>query len=100
MDIRWLYLQHSPLRGPKSRKRYRTFFFGPQNQLKRDCIFCLQKGGRFAPVVVVPNCCPIQEGGRFAPVHVVPNCFQKGGRFAAIVTIPFPTLKKAAASRP
>ena len=25
-----------------------------------------EEGGRFAPVVVVPNCCPIQEGGRFA----------------------------------
>ena len=66
-------------------------------------VCCLQKDGRFAPVVVV--ICSLQKGGRFAPVVVVPNCcpIQEGGRFApvvVIVTIPFPTFKKAAASRP
>ncbi len=78
-----------PLRGcscccfqwlPNSRRRPLR---GPSccSQLsKRDPLFCLQKGGRFAPVVVV-ICC-LQKSGRFAPVVAVP---------------PF---KKAAASRP
>jgi len=71
-----------------------------------------KKGGRFAAVVVVPNCCPIPEGGRFAALVVVPNCpketnyfafkkaaasvrsccyliccLQKGGRFAPVVVV-------------
>ena len=63
-----------------------------------------KKAGRFAAVVVVPNCCPTQKGGRFAAlvvlfclqkggraaVVVVPNCcsIQEGGRFAALVLVP------------
>jgi hypothetical protein len=65
---------------------------------KRDpLLFRLQKSGRFAPVVVVPNCCPIPEGGRFAPVVVVPNChlIQKGGHFAAIDAVPIPIVQKS-----
>ena len=54
-------------------------------------ICCLQKGGRFAAVVVVPNCCPIQIGVRFAALGVVPNCPKETHYFA---------FKKAAASRP
>jgi hypothetical protein len=54
-------------------------------------ICSLQKGGRFAALVVVPNCCPIPEGGRFAALVVVPNCPKKTHYFA---------FKKAAASRP
>ncbi len=55
---------------------------------KRDSLFYLQKGGRFAPVVVV--ICSLQEGGRFAAVVVVPNCcpIQEGGRFAALLVVP------------
>jgi hypothetical protein len=48
-----------------------------------------KKGGRFAAVVVVPNCCPIPEGGRFAALVVVPNCPKETNYFA---------FKKAAAS--
>jgi hypothetical protein len=52
-----------------------------------------KKGGRFrdVTVVVVPNGCPIPEGGRFAALVVVPNCPKKTHHFA---------FKKAAASRP
>ena len=55
---------------------------------RRDPLICLQKGGRFAPVVVV--ICSLQKGGRFAAVVVVPNCrpIQEGGRFAALVVVP------------
>ena len=59
-----------PLRGPSC---------GSQLS-KRDPLICLQKGGRFAPVVVDVICylqkdgCPIPEGGRFAALVVVPNC--------------------------
>ena len=54
---------------------------------KKDPLFCLQKGSRFAPVVVV--ICSLQKGGRFAAVVVDPNCcpIQEGGRFAALVGI-------------
>ena len=54
-------------------------------------ICCLHKAGRFAAVVVVPNCCPIPEGGRFAALVVVPNCPKETHYFS---------FKKAAASRP
>ena len=53
---------------------------------KKDPLFCLQKGGRFAPVVVV-ICC-LRKGGRFAPVVVVICCLIKGGRFAGVVVVP------------
>ena len=61
-----------PLRGPSCGSQL----------FKRDQLFYLQKGGRFAPVVVVIFC--LQKGGRFAAVVVVPNYtpIQKGGRFA------------------
>ena len=60
-----------PLRGPSC---------GSQLS-KRDPLICLQKGGRFAPVVVV--IC----------------CLQKDGRFAPVVVVVIRAFKKAAASR-
>ena len=62
-----------PLRGPSC---------GSQLS-KRDPLICLQKGGRFAPVVVV--ICSLQKGGRFAAVVVSSCLIQEGGRFAAVV---------------
>jgi hypothetical protein len=65
-----------PLRGPCCFSKFS----------KKDPLFCLQKGGRFAPVVVV-ICC-LRKGGRFAPVVVVICCLIKGGRFAGVVVVP------------
>jgi hypothetical protein len=91
---------------PNSRRRP---LYGPScgsHLSKKDPLFCLQKGGRFAPVVAVPHCPkrPIilpSNGGRFAPVVVVicshfaavvvlPNCcpIPEGSRFAALVVVP------------
>ena len=60
------------------------------NSPKESHYFACKKKDRFAPVVVVPNCCPIQIGSLFAPIVVVPNCYPipEGGRFAALVVVP------------
>ena len=70
-----------PLRGPSC---------GSQLS-KRDPLICLQKGGRFAPVVVDVICClqkdgcPISEGGHFAALVVVPNCPKETRKFAFVI---------------
>ena len=88
--------------------RFAALVVVPNNGPK-DPLFCLQKGGRFAPVVVVIF--SLQKGGRFATVVVVHNCcpIPGGGRFAALVVVVphcpkethyFAQFQKADASRP
>ena len=81
-----------PLRGRScdSQLSKKTHYFAAASHLPVVVVICcLQKGGRFAPVVVVPNCCQIQKGGRFATLVVNPNCPKETHYFAS---------KKAAAS--
>ena len=107
------YLVEIPTRSQKNSRR--RPLRGPScgSQLsKRDPLICLQKSGRFAAVVVFPNCCPIPEGSRFAALVVVPIilpskrrpfrgpscgsqlskrdpliCLQEDGRFAPVVVV-------------
>jgi len=80
---------------PKSPKESHYFALPSKRRSlrARSCYYLLpsKRAAAFATVVVVPNGCPIPEGGRFAALVVVPNCTKKTHHFA---------FKKAAASRP